>query len=245
MDKKRKISALILVAGRGKRISNYTNKPKCLLKINKQSLLERNIEFLTSLGINKIFIVVGYKSILIKREIKKLKKKINFVNNKKYITHGNCYSLYLGLKKTNSNVLFFDGDVVYKKKILIDYLNNNITSSILIGKGQENDVECAKVFGTKKYVKRIIEKRIFYKKQHKFLGEAIGINKLNKNDIEHFINLGKEAFKNKKNQSLNWDTFYDLFLLKKLPMKHFFTKEKQWVEIDTYEDFIKAKKIVT
>ena len=33
MDKTKTISAIILVAGIGKRISNYTIKPKCLLKL--------------------------------------------------------------------------------------------------------------------------------------------------------------------------------------------------------------------
>ena len=46
MDKTKRISAVILVAGIGKRISEYTNKPKCLLKIKGESLLSRNIRFL-------------------------------------------------------------------------------------------------------------------------------------------------------------------------------------------------------
>lgn len=241
-----KISALILVAGRGKRISKYTNKPKCLLKVKRRTILERNIDILLGFGFKNIYIVIGYKSKLIKKEINKLKRKIKikYVYNKKYKTHGNSYSLYLGLMKLNSDVLFIDGDVIYDKKILYDYLKHTSSNSILIGKGNKNDVECGKVFGTEKLVKRIIEKRIFKEKKHKFLGEAIGINKLNKKYIKYFIKFGKNVFKKKENLNLNWDTFYDSFLLKKLPMKFFFTSDNKWVEIDNYKDYKKAKKLI-
>ena len=41
-----------------------------------------------------------------------------------------------------------------------------------------------------------------------------------------------------------WDTFYDKFLLKKIKINYFKTSNKKWVEIDTYNDFKKAKKIM-
>ena len=46
MDQKQnqlnKLSAIFLLAGFGKRISNTTKDPKCLLKINKESLIDKN-----------------------------------------------------------------------------------------------------------------------------------------------------------------------------------------------------------
>ena len=246
MDKTKKLSAIILVAGRGKRISKYTNKPKCLLNIQNQSILERNIKFLNRINIKKIYIVVGYKSTLIKNETKKIISKSNilFVYNKKYLTNGNCYSLKLGLKKIKDDAIYIDGDVVYNEKILQNYVKNKNLNSILIGNGDKKDVECAKVFGSQNLVKRIIEKRIFHEDNYKFLGEAIGINKISKSQIKKFLKISNKIFKNKKNLNLNWDTFYDRYFVNKLPIKYFKSNNNEWVEIDTYEDFKKAKKII-
>lgn len=244
MDKKKELSAIILIAGSGNRISSYTKKPKCLLKIRNKTILKRNLDFLEQIGFKSVKLVVGFRFQLIENEIKKYntKLKINFVYNKRYKTHGNCYSLYLSLLKAKSNILFIDGDLFYEKKILENFIQDKNPNSILVGQGYEGDVECAKVFGKNKHVKRIIEKRILRNSKYKFLGEALGINKLDKKSIKIFINLAKRIFKDKKNLLLNWDTFFDLFLINKLKLKYSFTKNKNWVEIDTYEDFKIAKK---
>ncbi len=246
MDKTKTISAVILVAGIGKRISDYTKKPKCLLKIKGESLLLRNIRYLRYYGIKNIIIVAGYKSHLIIREINKVKNKtsIEIVLNKKFRTHGNCYSLKLGLKKIINDVIYFDGDVVYEKNILGGYLKDKFLNSILTGEGDKYDVECAKVFSFNKKVARVIEKRTFFTKKYKFIGEAVGINKLGKREIKKFLRTCNTVFKNKNNLNLNWDTYYDKFFLKKIQINYSKIKSKKWVEVDTYDDFKKAKKIM-
>ena len=43
------MKCIILAAGQGKRIDQVTkNKPKCLIKINKETLLERQIKYRTN-----------------------------------------------------------------------------------------------------------------------------------------------------------------------------------------------------
>jgi len=245
MDKKKKLSVIILIAGSGNRISSYTKQPKCLLQIRGKTILERNLDFLEQLGFKSAQLVVGYKYRIIEKEVKKYNKKlkINYIYNKKYKTHGNCYSLYLSLLKAKSNILFIDGDLFYEKKILSQFIRDKYSNSILVGKGQENDIECAKVFGKDRYVERIIEKRILKNPEYKFIGEALGINRLDIGVIKKFIVLAKKIFKSKKNLLLNWDTFFDLFLIKKVKFNYCLTNSKNWVEIDTYKDFKIAKKI--
>ena len=73
MDKKKKqignLSAILLLAGYGKRIANVTSKPKCLLKINDQTIIERNLNILKELKIKNVTLVLGYKKEFIKKEI--------------------------------------------------------------------------------------------------------------------------------------------------------------------------------
>ena len=68
------MNALLLSAGFGRRLSDYVkNKPKCLVKINKKTLLDYWLEILNNKKIDKIIINTHYKH----------KKIHDFVNNHK------------------------------------------------------------------------------------------------------------------------------------------------------------------
>ena len=57
------MKAIILAAGMGTRLNPLTlNYPKCLLEINKKSILEHQINLLNKNNIDKIEIITGYKS---------------------------------------------------------------------------------------------------------------------------------------------------------------------------------------
>ena len=51
--------AIILAAGEGTRLRPYTlDRPKCLVEINGESLLGRQIKVLNSEGINQIILMI-------------------------------------------------------------------------------------------------------------------------------------------------------------------------------------------
>lgn len=86
------MQAIILSAGRGKRLSKWITYPKCLIKLNSnQTLIERIIDLLNKEGISDIHLVLGYKSNLIKKKIKTKKdlfnRKIKFIKitDKKFL----------------------------------------------------------------------------------------------------------------------------------------------------------------
>ena len=56
------MQAVILAAGMGKRLGELTkNNTKCMVKINGISLINRLLEQLSKLSLNKIIIVIGYE----------------------------------------------------------------------------------------------------------------------------------------------------------------------------------------
>ncbi len=241
------MEAIFLLAGFGKRISALTKDPKCLLKINNEKLIVRNLKLLRKYKIKKITIVLGYKKILIKRELTKLKKYFNFkfAYNYDYRNKGNSFSLFRGLAKVNSNCLIFDGDLVFSEKILRNFLKNSFDSSFLIGKTSIKDKECAKALADDNgYVKKTIDKRFIKKKELidlNFVGEAIGIIKIS-NKIRKLMSLEfKNFFKYKKNIKLNWEHFMNYFLIK-YPIKYNMTCNSDWIEIDSKYDYYKAVK---
>ncbi|GAB7206137.1 hypothetical protein OS21_26300 [Dickeya oryzae] len=60
------MKGILLVAGRGSRLGDITNeKPKSLVELNGQSLLQRAIDSLKKGGVDNIAAVGGYRSEMI------------------------------------------------------------------------------------------------------------------------------------------------------------------------------------
>jgi choline kinase/phosphatidylglycerophosphate synthase len=55
------MEAIVLAAGRGSRMDDTDGRPKLLLELHGQTLLERQLETLSSLGVTAFVIVVGYR----------------------------------------------------------------------------------------------------------------------------------------------------------------------------------------
>ena len=62
------MQAIILAAGMGNRLKDYTNnKPKCMVEVNKVSIIDRLLKQLETLDLERIILVVVYgKNKLIK-----------------------------------------------------------------------------------------------------------------------------------------------------------------------------------
>ena len=108
------MQALILAAGRGMRLRQFTNnKTKCMVEIDDKTLLERACESLHTAGIAKLVLVTGYAGQQLVEYVKEhiTYMDVEFVFNHDYATTNNMYSLYLAkdylLKEVSRNVGFF------------------------------------------------------------------------------------------------------------------------------------------
>ena len=154
------MKALILVAGRGKRLKRYTKSfNKCMLKIKNKRLIEYSLDNASNLNINEILIVVGYKSQEIiqtygyffkgkkLRYIKQITQKglVNAIEISKKYLKGEDFVLFLGDEvfpnlKINSNIKNF-----HKKKLFVSCGVVNVkvvnhikkTYSIILGKNKK------------------------------------------------------------------------------------------------------------
>lgn len=242
-----KYSAVILAAGYGSRIQNLTKDHKSLLKINGKTLIEWHIEHLDKLGINKIIIVVGYQDEKIINQVglAKYNTTIEFVRNNDYKNKGNGYSMYMGLEMTNQNdnILVIDADLVYKHEVILNFIKDPFSDSLLIGDGHLDDIECAKtLIDHNGYIRKTIDKRFINDEEldkYIFVGEAIGMIKFSKINRTNIINTCKDFFENSNNLSLNWEHLMNVYF-KKSSMNTFMDKSNYWIEIDTPEDFQNA-----
>ena len=69
-----KIQAIIPAAGLGSRLGNLTKDiPKCMIEVNGQTLISRQLEIIEDLNFSRIIIITGHKADLLKKHIKSLK----------------------------------------------------------------------------------------------------------------------------------------------------------------------------
>ena len=106
--------AIILAAGKGSRLKNILKgKPKPLLRIGKTTLLENLIKNLNSLNIKEIVVLVGYKSKMIKKEIK---NKVKFIFYPEFKLKNNLHTLFYIKKELNEPLLCLFSDVLFSEK---------------------------------------------------------------------------------------------------------------------------------
>lgn len=87
-------NAIIMAAGLSSRFAPLSyEKPKALIEVKGEILIERQIKQLKEAGVQNIIIVTGYQS----QKFEYLKDKFNvkLVFNPNYLSHNNHYSLYM------------------------------------------------------------------------------------------------------------------------------------------------------
>ena len=120
--------AVLLLAGCGRRMGDLTDHtPKCLLNVGGMPILERILNTLSSCGVSKVIMVVGYYSEKIKEYVDKHHSglDIEFITNHDYLRTNTAYSLWLARDYLRSNCLIIEGDVLLDEEILRKILSRN------------------------------------------------------------------------------------------------------------------------
>lgn len=243
-----KLTALILAAGYGSRISDVTTDPKSLLTVNEKTLMQWHFNSLKAVGIKDVVVVTGYKREVLEDYLGRFSNDFNvtFAVNDDYRVKGNTYSFFYGLEKVESDFLLFDADLIYDTEILKAYVNDTNANSILVGESSIDDIECAKaMIDQNGFVRMTIDKRAVTaeeRQKYTFAGEAIGILKFSKAYRDDMFNECKKFLANPENISKNWEHVMNEFLLSH-DMKFVKAVSSKWVEIDNREDYNRAKEL--
>lgn len=112
------MQAIILAAGMGRRLGEYTkDNTKCMLPVNGVCLIDRMLEQLSELKLNRVIIVVGYQSQNLvnhvgNRYVNRLK--IEYIENPDYDKTNNIYSLALAKDKLQEDdTLLVESDLIF------------------------------------------------------------------------------------------------------------------------------------
>lgn len=119
------MQAVILAAGMGKRLKEYTaENTKCMVKVNGITLIERVLRILDRKHLSKIIIVIGYEGQRLMEYISTLKIQtpVCFIHNEVYDKTNNIYSLALAKQYlVSEDTLLFESDIIFEEA-LVDIL---------------------------------------------------------------------------------------------------------------------------
>jgi len=127
--------AVILAAGEGRRLQPFTvNKPKAMLSVGGKPIIHHVIEALTSNGIRKIVIVVGYKKELIYDYIgdgQRFNAEISFITQSKQL--GSAHALAQAANNLEDQFLVLSGNTLIIPETITGFLRHQ-SPAILITK---------------------------------------------------------------------------------------------------------------
>ncbi len=230
------MQAIILCAGIGRRIlKSIGNKPKCLLRIGENTIIEHQIRILRRYLNKPPLIVVGYKQDMIIESLKS--KDVEFIANPEYATTNILTSLWYAFsaKEIQDTVICLPGDLIFDDEIIIDLLGTEGEIAIAVQKRQCDDEAVKVLVGNKAVV--AIGKEL---EVGKTLFEFLGLFKIDKefvpvvrNEIDKIIASGK-----KNSYMFN---VIQCIIDKGVKVGYVDIGERPWEEVDYPEDYTRAK----
>lgn len=223
------MKAIILAAGKGTRLGEYTQgKPKCLLKLGKETILSREIRILVEAGISKkdIVVVGGYRC----DELEGIAP--NLVYNHQFDIKDNSYSLALGLHEIGKNdVLILDGDLCFEKELLSELIEDK-RENVLLSRRSRDLSESTGVIVDNDGRVRAIGKQ-YYNTGYIYLSIfKVGANTVNDLYMELLTEQSEKT----------WYPLAVTNICNKHPFYNKVTAHK-WHEIDFVEDFLQTKEL--
>ena len=245
---------IILAAGMGSRLRPLTNdKPKCMIKLFNETLIERQIKIFHSCNINDITIVTGYRNEMIDIP------DVNYVKNESYETTNMNESLFCALEPSNSPVLVTYSDIVFEQKIIQQMLE--ITDGIRLAvnlnwkkyyQNRKNHPlsEAENVLVENERILQI-RKNISKSLQNQQIGEFLGIMMLSSDHVKILLERYSYLKKNHIGIFHSTSSLSNAYITDMLQeiincginVNPVFT-EGRWFEIDTPEDLKNVEKLI-
>ena len=235
------MQGLILAAGMGKRLKEYTkNNTKCMVEVNEKTLIERVLRQLDKYNLSQIVIVIGYKGVILKNYINALniKTPIVYVRNDIYNKTNNIYSLALAKDYLlNDDTLLLESDLIFEDSIFDLIINDPRESLVLVDKyAAWMDGTCIEIDENDNIVDFISGNHFKYSDSNNYY-KTVNVYKFSKHFLETYYVPFLEAYQ----KALGENEYYEqvlrvITMLDKPEIKAKRLNGEKWYEIDDAQD---------
>lgn len=216
--------------------------PKCLLRMNNISILERLINQLAKYQIKDITVVIGYKKEQILKNLRNKNYYIKIIENKKFKEDMNILSLSLALQKDKKPFYLFEADCIFEDQCFELIFDPTFEKkSIWFSKGHFSESQYGGIIKSNK-LNKVIDIKIVdkFEKKYKEYRKMIGILKVGDNEIEKYSDY---LF---KSCEVSIKQYYHMPWIEHInELKSYVSdfNNLKVISINTPEDFQKAKNI--
>ena len=231
-------SALILAAGMGSRLAPITDsRPKCMVEVNGEPILFRQIECLRSNSVRDIYVMAGYRADMLNDSVKSRYPDVNVLVIPEYASTNNMHSAWSARKfLAGKSFLMMNADVFMDPSVIGSLINCEADNAIVVENGAYYE-ESMKVVVSEGRI-RAISKTITEAEAY---GTSIDVYKFSKAAGEAFFKKCTEYIEEKGQLKLWSEVALNDILsdvnFSPCPLKG------RWFEIDTLEDLDRATKV--
>ena len=244
------MQAVILAAGMGKRLKEYTlYNTKCMVKVNGVTLIDRMLHQIENQHLSRIIIVVGYEGQKLIDYIGTLdiQTPIIYINNPIYDKTNNIYSLALAKDwLVNDDTILFESDLIFEDSVLDALVSDPRETLALVDKYESwMDGTCVKL-AEDDTIESFVPGKKFKFNEIKEYYKTVNIYKFSK----HFSETCYVPFLDAYQSALGQNEYYEqvlrvITMLDDSEIKARRLEGQRWYEIDDIQDLDIAESIFT
>lgn len=238
-------NATILAAGMGTRMGKMTQKkPKCLIEVNGETILENMLKNLIEAEIKHCTIVIGYLGELIREKFGNRygNIEIEYLENKQYETTNDMYSFWIARDTVRRGTLLIESDIFLKRGVITDVLKNAGGKSFyLAGMYRDDRHNILLATDSDGIIDKILDSNDVHSSKRKEYLISAGILLIQPDLGKKLISWLDSYVREGKLK-----VYYDSIIARHIGEHPFFTyliPGSSWVEIDTEDDLKLAEKL--
>jgi choline kinase len=226
--------AVILAAGRGVRLGELgLPRPKGFIELGGQPIIERSLDRLAALGVERVVIVTGHQAQFY-RGLAARRPGIELVHNERYAESGSMYSLYVARESLSGEFLLLESDLIYERRAL-DTLRQHAPEALLVSGPTRS--------GDEVYVEASGERLTGLSKRRaeltgEVIGELVGISRLSSACLgamcAHAERMFRDTLKVEYEQAL-------VAAAREIPVACPLVPDLAWAEIDDAQHLERAR----
>lgn len=235
------MQAIILAAGMGKRLGEYTHdNTKCMLEVNGVKLIDRALSCLHDINVSRVVLVVGYKGQNVKDYVGDSYKgtPIVYVDNTVYDKTNNIYSLFLAKDyMLQEDTILLESDLIYEPVIVQKLVEDSFPNIALVDKFESWMDGTVVTIDENSHITRFIDKNRFKFEDIKNYYKTVNIYKFSKEfSAKYYV-----PFLSAYCMALGNNEYYEQVLrvilhLHDAPLKALPLDGESWYEIDDVQD---------
>lgn len=235
------MQAIILAAGMGKRLGEYThNNTKCMLEVNGEKLIDRALSCLHDVNVSRVVLVVGYKGQNVKDYVGDNYKgtPIVYVDNPIYDKTNNIFSLFLAKDfMLEEDTILMESDIIYEPAVVAQLLADDFPNIALVDKYESWMDGTVVTIDEENRITRFIDKNRFKFEEINSYYKTVNIYKFSKEFSSKYYVPFLAAY----STALGNNEYYEQVLrvilhLHDAPLKALPLNGEVWYEIDDLQD---------